>query len=63
MRGSPEPSTLSRQRRSWRSNTVVDGSDTTRTGRPLRVQQRCAAIASATSEPVARITARGAAGR
>ena len=45
---------------SWRSNTVDDGSDTTRAAMPRASSSCCAAIASDTSEPVARITAMAA---
>src|SRR5690606_23219616 len=45
-------STLSRQGRSWASNSSVQGIDTTRTRRPAAASLSAAAMAKATSEPV-----------
>ena len=45
-------STDSRQAASWRSNTSVEGIDTTRVFRPAASSTCLASIASATSEPV-----------
>jgi hypothetical protein len=52
-------STPSRHAASWRSNTVVDGIDTTRAAMPFAASCVRAASASATSEPVAISTTAG----
>ena len=57
-RGTPGGSTLARYAASCRSKTLVPGIDTTRTATPSAASAARAPIASATSEPVAMITAR-----
>ena len=61
MRGTPGGSTARFHASLWRSNTVVDGIETTRTATaPFSglASSCCALSASETSEPVAMITAR-----
>jgi len=56
--GGPGGSTLDLYSTNWRSNTEVEGIDTTRAGTPDASSTRCASTASGTSEPVAISTAR-----
>src|SRR4030095_8428121 len=59
MRGTPGGSTPSLYDDVWRSNTVVEGIETTRTAMPSSASCCCALSASCTSEPVAMITTSG----
>ena len=55
--GIPAGRTAQRQPASWRSKTLVQGIDTTRTPTPSSASAFCAASASETSVPVARMAA------